>query len=72
MITPDGSRDVSLSCVREDREASRTGQFLISEASPCGLSNAANDRRGARIDLDADPRLIEDALFYCQALVLRL
>lgn len=30
------------------------------------LSKAANDLRGARIDLDADPPLIEDALFHCQ------
>lgn len=30
------------------------------------LSKAANDVRGAHIDLDADPPLIEDALFHCQ------
>lgn len=30
------------------------------------LSKAANDLRGARIDLEADPPLIEDALFHCQ------
>jgi len=30
------------------------------------LSRAANDLRGARIDLEADPPLIEDALFHCQ------
>jgi HEPN domain-containing protein len=30
------------------------------------LSKAANDLRGAHIDLDADPPLIEDALFHCQ------
>lgn len=30
------------------------------------LSKAANDLRGACIDLDADPPLIEDALFHCQ------
>ncbi|HEY5626830.1 MAG TPA: HEPN domain-containing protein [Nitrospira sp.] len=30
------------------------------------LSRAANDLRGAQIDLDADPPLIEDALFHCQ------
>lgn len=30
------------------------------------LSKAANDLRGARIDLDANPPLIEDALFHCQ------
>ncbi len=30
------------------------------------LSKAANDVRGARIDLEADPPLIEDALFHCQ------
>lgn len=29
-------------------------------------SKAANDLRGAHIDLDADPPLIEDALFHCQ------
>lgn len=30
------------------------------------LSKAANDLRGARIDLAADPPLIEDALFHCR------
>lgn len=30
------------------------------------LSKAANDVRGAHIDLDANPPLIEDALFHCQ------
>lgn len=30
------------------------------------LSKAADDLRGARIDLDADPPFIEDALFHCQ------
>ncbi|MGQ0812666.1 MAG: HEPN domain-containing protein [Nitrospiraceae bacterium] len=30
------------------------------------LGKAANDLRGAHIDLDADPPLIEDALFHCQ------
>jgi len=30
------------------------------------LSRAVNDLRGARIDLEADPPLIEDALFHCQ------
>ncbi len=30
---------------------------------------AANDLRGAQIDLDADPPLIEDALFHCQQAV---
>ncbi len=30
------------------------------------LSKAANDLRGARIDLAAEPPLIEDALFHCQ------
>ena len=30
------------------------------------LSKAANDLRGAHIDLTADPPLIEDALFHCQ------
>lgn len=30
------------------------------------LSKATNDLRGARIDLDVDPPLIEDALFHCQ------
>ncbi len=30
------------------------------------LSRAANDLRGAKIDLDAEPPLIEDALFHCQ------
>ena len=30
------------------------------------LSKASNDLRGAHIDLDADPPLIEDALFHCQ------
>jgi len=30
------------------------------------LGKAANDLRGARIDLDAVPPLIEDALFHCQ------
>ena len=30
------------------------------------LSKAANVLRGAHIDLDADPPLIEDALFHCQ------
>lgn len=30
------------------------------------LCRAANDLRGARIDLEADPPLIEDALFHCQ------
>lgn len=30
------------------------------------LSKATNDLRGARIDLEADPPLIEDALFHCQ------
>ncbi|NGZ10078.1 MAG: HEPN domain-containing protein [Nitrospira sp. LK70] len=29
-------------------------------------SKAADDLRGARIDLDADPPFIEDALFHCQ------
>ena len=30
------------------------------------LSKAADDLRGARIDLDANPPFIEDALFHCQ------
>jgi HEPN domain-containing protein len=30
------------------------------------LSRTANDLRGAHIDLDAEPPLIEDALFHCQ------
>lgn len=30
------------------------------------LSRAANDLRGAHIDLDAEPPLIEDAPFHCQ------
>ena len=30
------------------------------------LSKAASDLRGAHIDLEADPPLIEDALFHCQ------
>lgn len=30
------------------------------------LGRAANDLRGAHIDLDATPPLIEDALFHCQ------
>lgn len=30
------------------------------------LSKAADDLRGARIDLDADPPFVEDALFHCQ------
>ena len=30
------------------------------------LGKAANDLRGAHIDLDADPPFIEDALFHCQ------
>lgn len=30
------------------------------------LSKAVDDLRGARIDLDADPPFIEDALFHCQ------
>ncbi len=30
------------------------------------LGKAANDVRGAEIDLDASPPLIEDALFHCQ------
>ena len=30
------------------------------------LSRAANDLRAAHIDLDAEPLLIEDALFHCQ------
>ena len=30
------------------------------------LIKAANDLRGARIDLEANPPLIEDALFHCQ------
>lgn len=30
------------------------------------LNKAANGLRGAHIDLDADPPLIEDALFHCQ------
>jgi HEPN domain-containing protein len=30
------------------------------------LRKAANDLRGARIDLEADPPLVEDALFHCQ------
>lgn len=30
------------------------------------LRKADNDFRGAEIDLDADPPLVEDALFHCQ------
>ena len=30
------------------------------------LNKAANDLRGARIDLEASPPFIEDALFHCQ------
>ena len=30
------------------------------------LGRAANDLRGVHIDLDANPPLIEDALFHCQ------
>lgn len=33
------------------------------------LSKAVDDLRGARIDLDADPPFIEDALFHCQQAV---
>ena len=33
------------------------------------LTKAANDLRGARIDLDAEPPLVEDALFHCQQAV---
>ena len=30
------------------------------------LTKAANDLRGAEVDLAADPPLVEDALFHCQ------
>jgi len=30
------------------------------------LRKAADDLRSARVDLDADPPLVEDALFHCQ------
>jgi len=30
------------------------------------IQKAENDMRGARIDMDASPPLIEDALFHCQ------
>lgn len=30
------------------------------------LAKAENDLRGAEVDLDADPPLVEDALFHCQ------
>jgi HEPN domain-containing protein len=33
------------------------------------LQKAAQDLRGARIDLEADPPLLEDALFHCQQAV---
>jgi len=33
------------------------------------LQKAANDLRGANIDLEASPPLIEDALFHCQQAV---
>lgn len=33
------------------------------------LLKAALDFRGARIDLDANPPLLEDALFHCQQAV---
>ena len=33
------------------------------------FKKAANDLRGAEIDLAADPPLIEDALFHCQQAV---
>ncbi len=33
------------------------------------LTKAANDLRGAQIDLEAEPPLIEDALFHCQQAV---
>jgi HEPN domain-containing protein len=36
------------------------------------LSKAALDVRGARIDLDAEPPLPEDALFHCQQTVEKL
>ena len=38
----------------------------IRQAVQAWLRKAENDLRGARVDLDAEPPLIEDALFHCQ------